>query len=330
MPLTRRNPVGDSPTPPLGDCPVGIDRVAASAPLYDLPSLATWDKDVRRNRSTWRKELRVHGAPVWLSISRNGSGSPARIRCEYNPRRLSDPMGWQACPVDDFAGVFDAVAEAVERAVPVVLDGSAVLRRLDVVRDFETEDASFFIEKQIPLRRRFSRRTTVYFNPVTSRAETLYVGGKRSFATLYDKRVELARRGIDTTLVPDGTLRFEIRAGSRWLEKYGAMEQVSDVTPDAVHRFARDRWSWSRFGTTLAPLDAFLAAVRLLDVPAITKCGIVGDSVFRDHGLPMPLSAWKRGVHDRALRQLDLELVGEAQPALRLDFEMGRAVMVPM
>lgn len=306
--------------------PLGVDRLSFSFPVEDFERDETaWSSVSVRNPGA-PSEHRTYGRSVggvFVGVASNPGLRGAWIgKVEANPSRVIDPTGWEAIGV---AQVFDAVDRMARVAADVVRLGCplelARLKRLDVCRDFATDDPAAIVRGLGPVHRPWSRRNLVHFDPARGGAQTLMVGSGSGVVRLYDKHAETDGKAAE------GTLRWEVEARSQWLQKYGHMVNLGDVTEDKVRELAEDRWSWSAMDRELSATEQIVEKVMRLDVSPTVKERLVGRLVMEQMGSAYPMAKATATKYRRMVKELGIALDPEASSAAtRLDWETGRQI----
>jgi hypothetical protein len=238
-----------------------------TSPLYGKPSVSFFGLDwlmltfplagppedpsalSRRSHRRWPGIVRVGGTKAELAVRLRRGGYWARI--DFNPARALDPTGWEPCSVfDTHRAAAMAWEAALDHVSPAEFLDTARVRRLDVTRDFEVEDPSFFVRSLAPIPRPYARINATYRAPSSGTPATLMLGSRSGgVCKLYAKS--------------ETVLRFEATCRKGWLGR-AAIRYLADVTEDHVDVLGRDRWAWSRFGTWIgSPATVIDAALRM-------------------------------------------------------------------
>jgi hypothetical protein len=256
-----------------------------------------------------------------------------KARMDFNPSRVYDPEGTSLCPPGllrylverlvrrmavwfwpDGATIDEVTGEL--RVPPAVLD-QMKLSRVDLARDYATEDAAKWVSKAEHCRPAYGKQWT---HGGRGPGRTAYLGAKRDFFRVYDKHIQSKR------LAPAGQVRAELELKGGWR---GDVTTLGKLTPLwMAWRFA-ERWVWSGLGDPIAaghPLEALLA----LDLSAARKAPVMGsfwaEECGRDIGLPKHTMNEHRRHWARAGAVPGLRV---AASSVRLDLETGREVECP-
>jgi hypothetical protein len=319
-------PLNSSPLP----TGAGIDKVALSFPIAAYqPDPSAWgrsdssDPGLPTERRVFSTVLLLSAnTRVHLTVHPSPTGIWAQL--EWNPARVHDPHGTSLAAVDD---VHSSAAEvwtaATELVTPADRMESALVRRLDVARDFNVTSPSRLLSGLVFLIRAWARSTIVWVNPRSGHVETIQTGGRSSHIRLYDKQAE----SPDKVTAP--RLRWELQARRNWLLQYSSITTLADVSEAAVACLAMDRWRWSRMGTSVSGLDAAASRVKALDVSPKTECMLVGYLLLRGLGeLPALAGTTRRKYEDLAKGVGALDAAThpgsrQAAPTVRLDWTRG-------
>lgn len=182
-----------------------------------------------------------------------------RMRVEFNPSTI---LGHNLCPFDQLPRALDRVLRHVHAELGIDTQPNdaerAVVQRVDVTRDFATDDARQLIQLLTPLKRAYATRLELHYDPTKLLVSGVVAGNKESHVKLYVREGHLLN-------YPDRDwLRFEVQARGDWL-KY-LREDVpgrskpftfKELTSAACHRLLADRWAWSKFGTSYTADDGW-------------------------------------------------------------------------
>jgi hypothetical protein len=305
-----------------------VDRLSFSFSVADFDrDVSAWASVTTHNPGAdhERQVFSSYGARgVFVGVMDN-PGLPGGYigKVEANPARVLDPDGWEGL---DPSRLFEAVekmgrtaGELVRPAGPIV---EARVKRLDVCRDFETDDPASIVRGLGPVHRPWSRRNLVHFDPARGGAQTLMVGSASGVVRLYDKHAETKGKA------PKGTLRWEVEARSQWAQRYGQMQQLGDITEDTVRELAEDRWNWSAMDRELSATEHIVDKVMRLDVSSTVKERLVGRLVMEQMGSAYPMSKNTATKYRRMVKDLGIALDPEAAGgrSTRLDWETGRQI----
>lgn len=243
-------------------------------------------------------------------------------KLEANPSRLIDPEGWGLATADQLPGTLQGmVIAAAEHLIASVPVSDFSVKRLDVAVDFRTEHPSELVRGLGPVHRPWARRNLVHFDPSRSGAETLMVGSGAGLARLYDKWQESKGKA------PEGTLRFEVEARKNWCRQYGGIDQVGDVTAEALRLLAEDRWKWSAMGSELSGTEQVIEKVMRSGLSPTVQRGLIGHLLMESHGCAYPLAKSTAAKYRKIRKELGLVLDEHAEKlTMRLDWESGREV----
>lgn len=193
-----------------------------------------------------RDHLRTVKVPRVYGTMISGDG-PLRYAITFNPSRVLMPNSIRLCPT---AQVEVAVAEAVRSlghgsrlTLEMVMAGRPT--RVDVARDFsEVRHLAVLLEGLRHVPGRHGAHVQTYDNGGLGLYWNGQSRGKSSSTKVYDQH---RRR---PSLASPGSVRFEVRARSPWLERAGIGE-LRDVSPERVERLLLRKWTDSRFGTAV-------------------------------------------------------------------------------
>ena len=246
-------------------------------------------------------------------------------KLEFNPSRLIDPEGFSLASVGASIEACDLAWSIAEQFVrPACSIQEARLKRMDVARDFEgVQSPAFFLQGLRAIRRPYARRSFTYNDPQRNMAETLYVGSGAGGARLYDKHSETAGG------VPEGSVRFEVEARSRWLAKWG-MRTLADVRSENVLRLARERFDWSGMGNEVAAAERVVELVTRSELSPASQRAFLGHLLMTAKGYPSKLSNDSAAKFNRLQRELGVVIASDPFAesfTSRLDFDSGREVI---
>lgn len=311
----------------------GMDKLALSFLLsaYEQDPSAwghadTLDPGLATERRMLSTDLQLgEGQTARLKVHPSPTGSWAHL--EWNPARHLDRGGTSLASVagtlSSAAQVWRAASELVDPAGPVSM---ALVRRLDVARDFDVTSPSRLLSGLVLLPRAWARSTQVWVDAQSGRIESIQTGGRSSHVRLYDKQAQAPAK------VPTPRLRWELQARRRWLDAYGSIARLADLTETAVAALASDRWLWSQMGTTVSDLGVTSHRVTGLGLSPSRHCTLVGYLVLRSLGeLPTFASQTVRTYEDlaRHIGATDSDLFGtlaDRLPSVRLDWATGTEV----
>jgi len=321
---------------------VGIDRASASAPVEDFnPDLSAWDTSITAHPGTPRASRSLSatvelpgGARAFVGVREIADHPRWRFwgKVEVNPSRVVDPEGHSLARVEDVAPVLGEVVGAAGQLVALAVPVDEMrVKRLDVARDFDgvTEPAPM-LRSLASVHRPWSRLNLMHADAKRNGAQTLMVGARSSgVVRLYDQHAAYGR--------PPGSLRFEAECRSPWLQTYGDIKTIADVTPINVARLGLNRWEWSAMGVEV-PKDfgALFHRVRAEGWSAAQSHGFIGWLVLGHHGMgrDADMSSATLAKYRRMQRHIGLSapadvdaLMSTVQVVSRLDFESGREVL---
>jgi hypothetical protein len=317
--LSNRRETG-SKSEPRG---VGVDRLSFSFSVADFDrDVSAWASVTTHNPGAdhERQVFSSYGARgVFVGVMDN-PGLPGGYigKVEANPARVLDPDGWEGL---DPSRLFEAVekmgrtaGELVRPAGPIV---EARVKRLDVCRDFETDDPASIVRGLGPVHRPWSRRNLVHFDPARGGAQTLMVGSGSGVVRLYDKHAETKGKA------PKGTLRWEVEARQDWCRNYGGIAQLGDIKEETVTGLAANRWDWSAMDRQVSGTDELIEQVMRLDVSTTVKERLIGHLVMQQKGCAYPMAKATSAKYRRLARDLgvvhDPERVGKGSTWLDWD-----------
>lgn len=230
----------------------GIDRLSVSFPVENVAQSVNWHQNSTVNTSAgaqWSRSDRVTlagGATAMIGVREIIATGQTWAKVEFNPSRIWDPEGHSlATPLQAVEALDQVVGVAIDEGYFDPLVGSVAemnCKRLDVAADFgNVHNPEHIIGGLIGVHRPYARKTGVFHDSQRSGAQTLLVGGRQSEVRLYDKEAE-------TKAAVTNTLRWEGQCRSNWLDRYGDIKRVSDITPSNVESLGMNRWDWSAMG----------------------------------------------------------------------------------
>jgi hypothetical protein len=265
---------------------------------------------------------------VFIGVQEVPATGMSWCKLELNPSRFSDPDGHSLASVDC---THQAVEEAMDRAsewlVPAVPDAGALkVRRLDVARDFSDVDRpSYLIRGLGPVHRPWARRNLVHYDPGRGGAQTLMVGSGAGVVRLYDKDQETGGEA-------PGVVRWEAECRRSWVQNYGNIETLKDVTEESVDALGNDRWEWSAMDTEVSAMEAIVEKVMRSDFSYAEQRGLIGYLTMVAAGADVRASKMTHAKYRRAAKHLGIALdpgsLSGDEPGFsaRLDLESGKAV----
>lgn len=253
-------------------------------------------------------------------------------KLEANPARKHDPDGCSLLPLGELPSVARIMWNTgQELLAPGCTLPEARLKRVDVARDFrEVSAPSTYVRGLAGVRRPYASRAYVFANPSRGMAETLAVGSGSGMVRLYDQHEAYAEKGA-----PEGSLRWELEARSRWLGRVD-LERVGDWTEEAVSDLARERWDWSGCGLEVSGTQAVIRRVLDSELTPAKRERLLGRLLLTAHGFPTGGGRNTDYRYDQLVRDLGVLLAPEVlareddqQPTVsgRLDFDTGREVL---
>jgi hypothetical protein len=311
--------------PKTGVPPLGVDRLSLSFGLVDFERDATaWTTVTARNPGTPHERM-TYGTSVdgvFVGVQEHPGHPGVWIgKVEANPSRVLDPDGWHALPVRRLRAAVEAMGKRVGQLVQLSdpISESRV-KRIDVARDFQTDDPAGIVRGLGPVHRPWSRRNLVHFDPARGGAQTLMVGSASGVVRLYDKAAET------NGAAPPGTLRWELEARSDWAKKYGLIERLGDITQDNVRSLAEDRWRWSAMDRELSGQEQIVSKVMRLDVSPTVKERLIGRLVMEQMGSSYPMGNSTASKYRRLVREMGIALDPDAAGGAitHLDWETGK------
>ena len=187
-----------------------------------------------------------------------------QMRLEFNPSRVE---GVNPCPFDRLPKALGRVLRYVDAELGIAVQSEdaqrAVVKRVDVARDFAVDDARRLIQLLTPLKRAYATRLQLHYDPNKLLVSGVVAGNKESHVKLYVREGRLAN-------YPDlDWLRFEVQARGDWL-KYlradlpGRSNRITfqELTSETCSELLANRWAWSKFGTPYTADDGWWRQVR--------------------------------------------------------------------
>lgn len=321
---------------------LGLDRLSISFPIRAFnDSPGAWSTlsisfpgTPEENETRGTKLKLAGGGEAFVGVREvPGARVPLWGKVECNPSRILDPDGFSLAPLDSIEEVASRVVAA---AAHELLDPSCGLadmrpRRIDVAKDFTgvTRPASL-LAGLATVHRPWSRKNALFNDGTRNGAQTLLVGSKSSGVRLYDKASETDGG------VPEGTLRWEVEGRKGWLDRYGGMARLSDITVRTLSEFATDRWEWSGMGTEIGAADEVVERVTRSGLSPAKQQRVLGwlllVSVGRQASMAKETAAEYRSIARRLGIAIGADCFGEQATAggafaARLDWESGREVI---
>lgn len=307
------------------DLSLGVDRLSVSFPLDGFEQDPTaWSSMSVRNPGT-DLENTTYGTMVegvFVGVMQHPVQPGVWIgKMETNPARVLDPDGWHGLPAARLREAVGVMGGRVSQLVQPAADiDESRVKRLDVCRDFATENPAAIVRGLGPVHRPWSRRNLVHFDPARSGAQTLMVGSASGIVRLYDKAAETNGRA------PEGTLRWEVEARSQWLSTYGGIKKLSDITEDTVKALAEDRWRWSAMGQTVASQNEMVQRVMANpEISPTVKSGLIGYLTMQSMGCAYQKSSATVAKYRKLAKEMNLAWDPDPDgfEAARLDWERG-------
>jgi len=228
---------------------IRVDKVKLGFPI-DTPSNAFFDqrhtdffaKGSRRRTGT--RKFTVDGMAVFMYVAKVTEQWMAYV--VFNPAKHAinlDP--WKGLPISDLVGVHRAVWWELHNYVcPKVALEEVGLRRLDLCRDHTMSSSAMnaVMTAASKVKVPYATKRTMYVSG-NGTLESVYTGTKRQGCVRgYDHH---ACHGTS----PKGTFRVEVQAHTKWMDRYGDMTTVADLSPTSITDLYLNRFEWSGFGT---------------------------------------------------------------------------------
>jgi hypothetical protein len=213
-----------------------------------------------------------------------------------------------------------------QRVRPVASLAEWRVKRFDVARDFSgVHGGPQLIRSLSAMPRAWARRNFVHSDAQRNGAQTATVGSGAGLCRLYDLH---AAHGA-----PEGSVRVEMECRSRWLQGYGEIARVRDLTAARVDVLMRDRWQWSAMGAEVAASSrALVETVRRAGLSVPVEERFLGWLMVQSAGMARPgprQTAWK---YRRLQRELGIVAASDVLDVdavvwRRLDLETGTEVV---
>lgn len=327
VPSSRSEDRTDSSFLPPG---AGIDKIALTFPVADWErDVTAWERADSRDPGLASERLALStlapipgvGACVFVSLHPTPRGAWGRI--EWNPSRLVDACGFSLASVS--AALETALAPwrvMTDLLAPASTMEHALVKRLDVARDFNVTNAAPILGALLHVPRRWARTAVSWIDPRTGRVQSIRVGGRSALVRLYDKQAE------SPSLVPTPLLRWEAQADHQWLRTYGGIKRLADLTEPAVGQLAANRWAWSRMGDPVTGLHGLVAAASKLGLSQSRECSFMGFLMLTSLGARPLLSGRTSKEYERLARTLGALPAPpwDFTAAVRLDWLAGSEV----
>jgi hypothetical protein len=335
---------------------VGIDKIAMSFPVagFSLHESA-WATQRISNPGTPLSAITLQtsvnvegGGKVFVGVQEVKERGTWVGKVEFNPARIHDPEGHGLADSEQVISASEAVCKAAsELLAPAIPLDEWRVKRLDVARDFEVENAGFYVQGLAPIKRPYARRNGVWNSPEKGNAQTLMVGSGAGMCRLYDKLAEIASRSAGRTsecrTAPPaagssvasaaengGLLRWEVEARSRWLERISGVKRLNHLNDRSVEVLANERWEWSRMGVEVSAKERVVEKVLRSDMTPAEMTGFIGFLTLLSCGVSVPRDAKTLRKYNRLMKEMNVVIqpdsFGDAFVG-RLDFESGREVL---
>lgn len=314
---------------------VGVDRLSVSFPLAGFDdhhaawsSITTVSPGTDRAAERRGHSLKRDGRQVFVGVAQVPEVGRWVGKIEFNPSRIVDPEGWGLAALDELPDAIDAATRiAAELVDPACSVAEMRPRRVDVARDFATVAApDFYLRGLAPVHRPYARRNLVHYDPSRRGAQTLMVGSGAGVVRLYDKHAE-----TDGAAAP-GTLRWEAECKAGWLDRYGEVGKVSDLTSRTLAKLAANRWEWGRMGVEVSATERVVTQVRASGLTPAKQRAFIGWLVMQAVGDTGPLATNTVAEYRRLARQLGITVAPDTfgqhgGMVGRLDWETGGEVL---
>ena len=303
---------------------LGVDRLSLVFQVSGFPRL---EDGWASKRSGMFRIVECGGATVYMNVFR--IGRQVWGKAEWNPSRVLDPNGWGLCSLADLAGTIGQVSDIIfSSATPVLPLELWGVKRIDVARDFQTRNPGHLLTGLMTVGRLYSKDLLLHINPYTFAPESLEViSGKSS------GRVSLYSKHAETSVAPEGVLRWEVQARG-WAERYGGIKTVGDLNASNIAELAENRWRWSGMGARVVGRTSLAMAIDSLDMTELRKERILGRIwLLNTPGVPLKPSKIDVEVH-HLLRNLGMTLPGDwydvtaDRPESELDLARGVEVEI--
>jgi hypothetical protein len=301
----------------------GLDWLTMTLPLAGPPEDPPPGLS-ERSSGRWLRGVPIGGTTAELAVTPWRGGYWARL--SFNPARALDPAGWKPCSVFD---LHRAAAMAWDAALVYISPSESLdvarVRRLDVTRDFEVANPSFYVANLAPIPRPYAKIVATYRRPQDGASATQMIGSRSGGVCKLYAKTEVATRNI---------LRFEATCRTGWLDRVG-IRYLGDVTESRVDALGRDRWAWSRFGTQIGSRVAVVDTVLASDWSSARQERVLGALLIRAYagGAPSARNSDSRLEADlRVLGHMcatDPGADGDRSCVRRLDLEIGREIITP-
>lgn len=313
-----RSNVPPEPTIALGPT-LGVDRVAIEVPLIpsvsDPKLLLSAIKNTQLGRWGTRATARHSstGAKIHFQFNR----ARWSITMEFNPSRFMDPDGTALIPADAVRRVVELLVQEYfsdGEALPafaVTEEGQESLERweddwpeqirvvrLDVSRDFVSNDSRFNVGLLSTRKARFARAVSIIHNQDGPSTWDSPKSRRSSAVKFYDKFKQAQKQKVKN-LPPPGTFRFEYLMRSKHLRR-AHIHTVADLNEAKIEAALRQGWDISGLGTPLVYPNGWI--YQLLESPLSTqeKLETIGYLVANDQNA----ASWIPKSHREEIRRL--------------------------
>ena len=307
---------------------LGLDRLSFTFAIRDFDSnVQSWNSVTisPRNGEEIRRysgliDGQISGSKIHLSVVENPFRGVVLGRVEFNPSRHIDPEGWRLVGVQEGLSVVPGVWEcAGELVKPATALEDAHLTRLDLAKDFEFGSGlSRHLDAMSRVSRTFASRNATYHDNQNNGAQTFICANTVGAVRMYDKNGE-------NDEAPEGTLRVEVQARSKWLERYGQLRSVSEANdPQLLAGLAQNRTKWAKVGLSVVSELKAAEVVAQSDIPSRSK-GQFLIWLFTGQSLGSRTTAAK---YRKWQEQLGVAVSGDTltEEVVRVDFESGRVL----
>jgi hypothetical protein len=269
-------------------------------------------------------KFKVFGGPRWN----------ARLTL-FNPSRALEPDATSLCDpallahvagtfvmwLGHWAGPFLPTGKTLADISPAEFAAGLTINRLDVTRDFMTEDTARWRTHLATLKVPYWKTNTHDIKDGVP--GTVTMGTKDQVIKLYDKHLESRGKA------PVGTLRIETETRTRVLRQAG-ISTIDTATPDAIDRLYLTAWDRSGYGNPITAGRTYDAIAKLPDSPA-NKLTLLGVLQAAADGQPNGLSAKSMTKYNRLAAKAGIS-VGEPVRATggvtrQLDIYAGREIV---
>lgn len=338
---------------------VGVDKIAMSFPVagfaLDESAWATQrvsNPGTPHSAVTLQTSINVEGGgKAFVGVQEVKERGTWVGKVEFNPARIHDPEGHELADIDQVTSASEAVCKAAsELLAPAIPLDEWRIKRLDVARDFEVENAGFYVQGLAPIKRPYARRNGLWNSPEKGNAQTLMVGSGAGMVRLYDKRAEIASRSAGRPSGAasaagaagpgarhaasadelDGLLRWEVEARSKWLERISGVKRLHELDDGSVRVLANERWEWSRMGVEVSAKERVVEKVLRSDMTPSEMTGFIGFLTLLSCGVSVPRDAKTLRKYNRLMKEMNVVIQPDSfgdSFVGRLDFESGREVL---